>query len=73
MNNTPSANQKATTWSDFVGKRLLVYEPECGPATAFEYTVDEVSPSGLRVKFKNRVGRNFWTDSLQYRVLEVLS
>jgi hypothetical protein len=59
-------------WKNFVGKRLLVTEWGVPKSETYEYTVREVSPTGLRVKFENGAGRTFWTDHKQYYPVEVL-
>jgi hypothetical protein len=60
-------------WAEYVGHRVLVTEVDTDNDMTYEYTVMEVSPSGLRVKFKNSIGRMFWTDKNQYAPVEILS
>lgn len=68
-----SEESKKLDWTEYVGHRVLVREIDTENDLAYEYTVMEVSPSGLRVKFKNSVGRMFWTNYDQYEPVEVLS
>lgn len=59
-------------WSRLIGKTVLVQESGQPKGNLYEYHVVNVSPSGLRVQFKNAIGRTFWTDNLQYIPLEIL-
>ena len=57
-----------------VGRRMLVTNSFSG-ISAFEVRLLEVSPSGIRAKFKNlEIGNEFWSNigDYDYRILELL-
>ena len=57
-------------WKELVGKRVLL--TEYTSATATEAVVQEVSPSGARVKFRWTNWLDSWVPSDQYESCEVL-
>lgn len=61
-----------TEWKNLVGKRLLI----TGKITKIprnEWTMLEISPSGMVAKFRNETANcQFWTDLDELMVMEVL-
>lgn len=58
---------KTTNWNSLKKHRVLVMPGPASdrPGGPFEYTVEEISPSGM-VKFRNAGGRTFWCPGDEY-------
>lgn len=62
-----------TNWIDLKGKRLLLTD-KTTRISRNEWTLLEVSPAGLRGKFRNEIcNTQFWNDFDKLLVLEILS
>ncbi len=66
------SNKEKETWASLIGKTILVTPTDGETKFYLEYKVLGVSPSGSKINMENRAGRNFWCDSDEYSVIEVI-